>query len=115
MRLRYVETTDFRRSELTCWLDIVSRRPELRRLKGEDVVLLVSMSGDQLVFLHGFSEVRGKEVLRSTRFRIQNSQWNPMMLANYAKAAGIQLAGLKTYEEHVERLLKEARSALEGR
>lgn len=113
MRLRYVETVDFRKSELTSWLEIAKRRPELaRKLKSGDVVTLASMSGDQLVFLHGFLEIDGKQVLSSTRLRLRNGRWNPLMLANYAKEVGLPLAGLKTYEEHVERILKEAKRAL---
>lgn len=112
MRLRYVETVDFRKSELTCWLEIAKRRPALaRRLKTDDVVTLASMSGDQLVFLHGFSEVDGKQVLRSTRLRLRGGRWNPLMLANYAKDAGIALSGLRTYEQHLAEVVARVEAA----
>lgn len=112
MKLRYVETVDFRKSELTCWLEIAKQRPGLaRRLKADDVVTLASMTGDQLVFLHGFSEVDGKQVLRSTRLRLRGGRWNPLMLANYAKDAGISLSGLKTYEQHVAEIVGGVRAA----
>ncbi len=121
MRLRYVHPCHFGKSELTNFLAVLAKHPEFavadgkHRLKPDDVVLLVALSGNQLVFLHGFdtyidAEANGAErkVLRSTRFRLPNGMhWNPLMLANYAKSVGIPLTGLAEYEEHVKKYIKE--------
>lgn len=114
MRLRYVETVHFGKSELTNFLEIIKRRPEFAKADGkaalrpDDVVLLVSKQGNQLVFLHGFDAFQEKKVLRSVRLRIAGGgRWNPLMLADYAKQVGIHLTGLDTYEAHVKKLLGE--------
>lgn len=118
MRLRFVHTCHFGKNELTNFLAVLAKHPEFGspdskfRLKSDDVVLLVAMSGNQLVFVHGFDtwaddrEVTYK-TLRSTRFRLASKQaWNPLMLANYAKSVGITLTGLAEYEEHVKKHMK---------
>lgn len=118
MRLRFVQTCHFGKSELTNFMAVLAKHPEFGnpdskfKLKRDDVVLLVAMSGNQLVFLHGFDtfeiDAVEKKVLRSTRFRLPGgASWNPLMLANYAKSVGIPLAGLAEYEEHIKKHLKE--------
>lgn len=121
MRLRYVETVSFARSELTNFLDIIRRRPEFTRgnaaLGKDDVIVLVSLQGNQLIFVAGFHVIeysvrpgikeRDVNVLRSTRLRLPNgARWNPMMLADYAKEVGIELKGLKLYEEYIKKKLR---------
>lgn len=110
MKLRFVKSCHFGKSELTNFKEILVKHPEFGsqsskgQLKPDDVVLLVSMSEDQLVFLHGFDVFEGRQVLRSTRFRLPNkARWNPLMLANYAKSVGILLAGLAEYEEYLKK------------
>ncbi len=114
MRLRYVLTCHFGKSELTNFMEVLQKHPEFGNpaskhcLKAADVVLLVSMSANQLVFLHSFDAFEDKKVLRSTRFRISGgARWNPLMLANYAKSVGITLTGLAEYEEHIKKHLKD--------
>lgn len=113
MRLRYVETVHFGKSELTNFLDLVRRRPEFMqakskaRLGSDDVVLFVSRIGNQLMFLHGFDAFQETQVLRSLRLRINSGRWNPLMLVNYAKAVGLDIQGLKAYEDHVKKLLEQ--------
>ncbi len=120
MRLRFVYTCHFGKSEATNFAEVVAKHPEFVnadskfRLKSDDVVLLVAKSENQLIFVHGFEAFADSKdatqlfkVLRSTRFRLAGSgRWNPLMLANYAKSVGIVLHGLAEYEEHVKKLLK---------
>lgn len=108
LNLRYVDTVHFGKSELTNWLEILKKRPALAKLKGDDAAALVSISGDQIVFIHGFTKLEDKLVLRSTRFRLGRGQWNPFMLANYAKSVSIELVGLRTFEQHVDAMLEGA-------
>ena len=113
MRLRFVKTVHFGKSELTNFVEVLAKHPEFgksdssARLRGDDVVLLVSQTGNQLVFLHGFDVFQDKKVLRSTRLRISGgTRWNPLMLVDYAKEVGIALTGLRAYEDHVRALMK---------
>ena len=116
MRLRFVKTCNFGQSELTNWRAILAKHPEFGnptsklRLKPDDVVLLVSLTGNQLVFLHGFDNFDEKLILRSTRLRIDGgAHWNPLMLANYAKSVGLVIADLKTYEDHINHIVQRAK------
>lgn len=111
MRLRLVQTVHFGKSELTNFLAVLAKHPEFTndksaaKLKADDVVLLVSMTGNQLVFLHGFDTFEEKRVLRSTRLRISGgASWNPLMLVNYAKEVGLNITGIKAFEDHVRAL-----------
>lgn len=117
MRLRFVFTCNFGKSELTNFMAVLVKHPEFgvtdskHRLKPDDVVLLVSLTGNQLVFLHGFDvfehDAHERKVLRSTRFRLPGgANWNPLMLANYAKSVGIVLTGLSEYEDHIKEIVK---------
>jgi hypothetical protein len=117
MRLRHVATVDFRKSELSNYVDIVREHAQLSKLGKEDVVLFLSRGMDQVIFVHGFSEVHGDKgkslFIRSVRLRmIRGSTWNPLMIVNYAKQAGIQLKGLKTFEEHYKELVGSVRARL---
>ena len=114
MRLRFVDTVHFGKSELTNFRSILLRYPHFiaphrNALRPDDVVLLVSKMGNQLVFLHGFDMINATQVLRSTRLRIDGgARWNPLMLVNYARQVGLVITGLQAYEAHVRALLHRA-------
>lgn len=116
MRLRIVHTCHFGKSELNNFLEVLAKHPELGaekskyKLAADDVVLLVSKMGDQLVFVHGFDNFTHADkdwrVLRTRRLRIgKGGRWNPLMLADYAKRINIPLHGLTLFEEHIKKLL----------
>jgi len=86
--------------------------------------LLLSRGGDQMVFIHGFRDFNSHgelyRTLESQRLRLRTAdpdakgdpetyssrarRWDPMMLADYAKQAGIILRGIKTFTERYEAL-----------
>lgn len=111
LTLKLVERCDFRRNELTNFL---AAKSEKLRLRDNECVLLVSPSGNQLIFVH--REIRvgntpktgGAPTLfvHSERFRVTRGAWNPLMLANYAQHCGITLVGIKRFEEHYKHLQK---------
>lgn len=123
MRLRYIETVHFGKSELTNFRDLLRRRPEFGKdgnpavLRKNDVVVFVSKTGNQMLFVSGFvflksdpvtagAKERKPVVLRSVRLRLPgNVQWNPLMLADYAREVGIELKGLELYEEYIKKKL----------
>lgn len=109
MRLRYIAQVSFQSSEATNFQTFSRKNPELvKRLSETDVIAFVSLSGDQLVFIHGFTEIDGEKgalkVLSSRRLRMTGGTWNPLRLANYAEEAGLQLDGLKKFEKYYAEL-----------
>jgi hypothetical protein len=118
LRLRYIETVDFRASEHTNYLLAIRKYPYLAKLKPKDAVLLISRKRDQLIFVYGFGITTGlrgvRRYLRSERLRLENGSWDPLMLQNYAEEAGIFLEGIKTLEEHLKAAKKAMKSAVKG-
>ena len=106
MRLRHIETTSFSYSEETMYAMVSKEYVHLASLGKNDVVLFRSSTGNQLMFVFGFSELTKRRVeryLRSERLRLpKHREWDPMMLANYARDCGIELEGIKTFEQHLE-------------
>jgi len=103
MRLRLIERVDFRKSELSNYLEHVKDKD--KKLGKDDVALFISQSGNQLVFVYGFTDMdEKKKVLRSERLRITGGTWNPLMLQNYAERVGLHLDGLRRFEQHYRRL-----------
>ena len=114
MRIRYIETADFRRCDLSLFqMFYQDHMLFTQSLKKDDVVVFVSKKGNQLLFVHGFVHINEgyegarfeRTVLASTRYRLLNTTWNPLMLANYAEAAGLKIQGLKLFEEHYKELV----------
>jgi len=113
MRLRAVLTADFRKNELTNYVEACERFPQLKELGPHDVVALHSQSGGQVVFVYAPMEVepangRTRKVLRSERVRLTegHGQWSELMIADYAERVGIRLEGIKKFAEHMIELRK---------
>lgn len=107
LRLKLVAAADFRKGVPTM-MDDLRRAKKLVDLSGDEVVLLISATGLQLAFV--FRDVtiedrsRVDTVKCTTHYRVQldrHTPWNPLMLVNYAEEAGIELQGLKRFEEHL--------------
>lgn len=122
MRLRHVATVDFRKSEATHYEDICERYPQLRKLGGNDVVLLRSSGGAQAVFVHGFDAIGEtregvkRVCLHSERARIVQGiggGWSAKMIADYAEQLGIQLEGMQTLKEEESQRQREHEQVLQ--
>ena len=113
MRIRRVVEADFRWSEYGIWVKFLNKKKNrvyvnrsfVSTLKVDDVVLFISKKGNQLLFVHGFENLRneaGDELisLPSNRHRIVKGTWSPYMLVTYARRAGVNITGLKTFEQH---------------
>ena len=110
VRLRGVVLhADFRKNESTLW-DAWFKKHKTK-LRANEVVLFVSGSREQLLFVQRVSEidgarVRGK-VLDTRRWRIAGGTWSPDMLQNYANEVGLHFEGIKRFEElYAERRLR---------
>lgn len=102
LRLRQIfQDADFRQNELTLWRHY--KKKCAFEPKAGDAVLLVSRSGNQLLFVLNYSEgvaqKSTRERIESLRFRLSGGYWNPLMIANYAAEVGIELEGIKRFEE----------------
>lgn len=118
-RLRAIIPVSFVKSEETNFDEIYNSREYHKLVKSmdpEDVICMASLGGNQLVFVHGYVKVEtpGESpwmVLFSQRIRIKRGKglsdvFEPKMLANYARQAGIELVGLKLFEEYYKELMK---------
>lgn len=117
MRLKFIQHVDFRKSEKTNFL-MLQKAGSLPNLGKNDVILLVSKSENQAVFVYNIDNFnvrvsrRGKEktinICRSERFRIEGCRWDPRMISFYADKVGIKIDGLKRYEWYLKDRLKAA-------
>ena len=124
MNIKRVAEADFRRADLGIWTLFCSEssgrklvnRVLVESLTKDDVVAFVSKRGNQLLFIHGFEQLKticgdARTMLPSVRYRIVNGTWSPYMLANYALNAGIKVEGIKSFEEHFGYLIDGTRTA----
>lgn len=104
MRLRLVAVVDFRRGVPTHVQELrsINRWPTLG---DRDVVLLISQTRSQLAFVYHDEKVHsstGGDRVAVAHLRLQldkSTPWNPLMLKNYAEKVGLDLLGLKKFEE----------------
>lgn len=112
VRLRLIAQVNFRKSEATNYNEHDSAGTLPPRMAPGDVVCFLSKRRDQLVFVTPRTEHRLNghpiQVLASRRLRISGGHWEPLMLQNYADEVGLEIEGLKRYEEHY-RALKNAK------
>lgn len=112
MRIRRIEKANFCKSERTLFEEFTKKNQTfVRSLGPEGVVVFLSLTGNQMLFVHGFHRIdegypHAVQVLMSIKYRIVGGTWNPMRLANYAKEAGLKIEGLKLFEEHYQHLLE---------
>jgi hypothetical protein len=127
VRLKQVVSTSFNKS---CHTQLEEFRTGnkanielVANLKQGEAVMFLSLGENQLRFCYKPIEAERGELLGSAKcwmpdhvhtsyFWLQirlSGRWNPLMLANIAKRAGINLVGLKHFEEYYEHLLTEDR------
>jgi len=107
MRLRLVQEADFRTTEIGIFQ--AATKKEQIDLGPNDVLVFVSIKRNQVLFiwrpytvdLTKFGTWRRGEatVFRSERLRLDRSTWSPTMIQNYAEAVGLQLDGLRRFED----------------
>lgn len=115
-RLRAIIEVSFVKSEMTNFEEAFQSkkyRDLILQMDRSDILCFISKQHNQLVFLRGFTKVStvGASwiVLFSQRMRIRrgpgfSDEFEPTMLANYARDCGIELIGIKLFENHLKRL-----------
>lgn len=95
---------DFRFSEASNYEALVKAKHFDGPPGKNEVYLLVSKSGNQLVWIFNVGEVEGKggrmrPLVDTRRWRLLSGIWSHHMLQNYANAVGFELMGFKRIEE----------------
>lgn len=116
MKLKLMATVNFQRTEAENFLAVMKANPHVV-LSTNDVVLMVSMAKDQMVFMHPRKEIdvskyghrRGMAHLyHSERVRLDRSSFDWRMLQEYAEEAGLVLDGFKKLAEQYPKLRDES-------
>jgi hypothetical protein len=119
MRLKYIAQADFRKNEHTNFLEhhVIKRGKKVEKriaLKPGEVACLVAASGKQIVFVYNPDRVMNGDgedecnVLHSERLRLTaGGRWDPLMLGNYAAQVGIQLEGIRLFQQHYDEMTRE--------
>ena len=99
-----IPRTDFRKSETTIINEFRRSRSYPGDLASSECFLFLSKTGNQLLwFFDNGSSIEGIrseiDITDSRKWRVSGGTWHPYMLANYAEAAGIELVGIKKFEE----------------
>ena len=103
VRLKEIYETSFARSEMTNYR--LWRKETTRSLAAGEALCIVSKTGNQMVFVwkpklitYGGSNA---EAFLSVRIRLDSTKWwDGRMLRNYANQVGLELVGLKRYEQY---------------
>lgn len=107
MRLKLIVTVNFQRTEAENFHAAMKRNPGLE-LGPQDVVCMVSLSRQQIVFMYrketidvsGYGLRKGTaDVFHSERLRLSRSTFEPKMIQNYANQIGIVLDGFRRFED----------------
>lgn len=108
VRLKGIRTVSFRQSELTNYDWLRKKRKFATDLKPNEVYLLVSKMGNQLVWILNDAQVKvgengdAKRMLDTRRWRLDSrTPFNPLMIQNYANEVGIELVGIKKLQDHL--------------
>jgi hypothetical protein len=93
LTLKYIVRASFQCSEKTNFEKLCEKKTVT--LGDSDVILFVSSSANQLIFLNRPKAAPKKAVLYdSRRLRLTTGCWDPLFIKEYAKQVGINLVGL---------------------
>lgn len=91
MRLKTFEKVSFRLSERTSY-DAIARRGLRFSQRHDEVVVLLSQTEDQLVFVYSYTPLEdGVKVLSSRRLRLTKGTWDILRLREYARLVGLEI------------------------
>lgn len=102
-----VQDVDFRYNELSIYEKFRKSKSFVADPRVGEAILFVSKNGNQLLWVLGYDEdvmvqKTSRRRIETLRLRVSGGYWNPLMLADYAENVGIQLEGLKKFEEVYE-------------
>ncbi len=103
MKFKMFEKVSFRQSEQTSF-DAIAKRTRLS-LKPGEVVVLLSQSEDQLMFVGSYLPIGedGAAVLTSRRLRLTKGTWDVLKLKEYARVAGLRVDDWSVLDKSMRR------------
>ena len=95
---------DFRKASSTTYEELVKAKHFPGPPRKGECYLLVSKSGNQMVWILNVTNVTGKsftptKMYDTRRWRLKGGTWSHHMLENYANSVGITLVGRKRLED----------------
>ena len=106
---------DFRRSELTNFVELAQKNPNCRNFGTKDVVALINTGRTQVIWVKGFYTINVKgqpqvRYLRSERIRLLDGQkWNPLRIGDYARQSGFVISNFHIIEKKLAPLKKQVK------
>ncbi len=95
---------DFRRTELTNYLEYRASKAFQGDLGSRECYLFVSRGLNQLIWVLDYRQEgdAGQMLIDSRRWRITSGVWSPELLGDYAAEAGIKLVGIRSFRKLYE-------------
>ncbi len=103
MKFKMLEKVSFRLSEQTSFDHIVKQSLRFS-LRHDEVVVLLSQTEDQLIFVSGYMRLEdGAKVLTSRRLRLTKGTWDVLRLKEYARAVGLRVDDWSVLEKSMRK------------
>lgn len=111
VRLRHVAEVSFRKSEATNFRELKAEVRDV--LKGNDAVCFISKSRNQVQFVWGEDSIKSGRhvvpVISSAKLRLpKRGEFSGLMLGNYAQKVGLEIEGLKLFQQHYKQIAEAA-------
>lgn len=107
MKFKMLEKVSFRLSEQTSF-DKIMKQVMSRKfsfsVRHDEVVVLLSQSEDQLIFVSGYTPLEdGAKVLTSRRLRLTKGTWDVLRLKEYARLVGLRVDDWSVLEKSMRK------------
>lgn len=103
MKFKVLEKVSFRLSEQTSF-DYITKQGLRFSLRHDEVVVLLSQTEDQLIFVSGYTPLEdGVKVLTSRRLRLNKGTWDVLRLKEYAKLVGLRIDDWSVLEKSMRK------------
>lgn len=103
MKFKMLEKVSFRLSEQTSF-DYIAKQRLRFSLRHDEVVVLLSQTENQLIFVSGYTPLEdGAKVLTSRRLRLTKGTWDVLRLKEYARLAGLRIDDWSVFEKSMRK------------
>ena len=111
MKFKMLEKVSFRLSEQTSF-DHIAAQDRRFSLRHDEIVVLLSQTEDQLVFVSGYTPLEdGARVLTSRRLRLTKGTWDVLRLKEYARHVGLYVSDWSVLEKSMRKARRVAIAA----
>lgn len=114
MKFKMLEKVSFRLSEQTSF-DHIAKQGTRFSLRHDEVVVLLSQTEDQLIFVSGYTPLEdGAKVLTSRRLRLTKGTWDVLRLKEYARNVGLHVTDWSVLNKAMRKAHRVALRALKA-